>query len=337
MTNRGKALVTGAAGFVGSQLVPALAAEGWQVRAATRDVARARERQPGLDWIRLDVADETTLAPALAGCDVAFYLVHGLENAAPGYEQREAAHAERFRAAAEVAGLKRLIYLGGLAPDGEPSRHLIGRLAVGETLRRGPVPCLELRASMIVGDGSASFRMLRDLAARLPAMILPRWLESRTEPIAIDDVIQALVAGARVSLDDSVVYDLEGCEVLTCREILMRVAAQLGVQPRTFRVPVLTPRLSSWWLRFVSGVNVPLARELVDGLEHDLVARRRGYRQLAELPEPVPFDEAIRRALRGSPTVGHAATWEAFVRRLAPLGASSRRGAAAPPSSTQRG
>jgi uncharacterized protein YbjT (DUF2867 family) len=332
MTERGLALVTGATGFVGSRLAPALAGAGWRVRAATRDVAQARARQPELDWVCLNVGDEATLAPALEGCDVAFYLVHGLENAQPGYEQREAEHAERFRVAATAAHLKRLIYLGGLAPDGEPSRHLIGRLAVGETLRRGPVPCLELRASMIVGEDSASFRMLRDLAARLPAMILPRWLESRTEPIAIDDVIHALVAGAHVELPASVVYDLEGSEVLTCREILLRVAAELAVAPRTFSVPVLSPRLSSWWLRFVSGVNVPLARELVDGLKYDLVARRRGYRQLAELPEPIPFDEAVRRATSGAAARGGAAIWEALVRRIAPLrGASSQREAAARP------
>jgi uncharacterized protein YbjT (DUF2867 family) len=245
--------------------------------------------------------------------------VHGLENAEPGYEKREAEQAKRFREAAEAAGLKRLVYLGGLAPDGEPSRHLVGRIAVGETLRQSTLPCLELRASMIVGDGSASFRMLRDLAARLPAMILPRWLESRTEPIAIADVILALVAGARIELSESRVYDLEGAEVLTCREILMRVAAQLGVQPRTLRVPVLTPRLSSWWLRFVSGVNLPLARELIDGLKHDLVAKRRGYRELAGLPSPVPFDEAVRRAIEGSDTQGLAGTWEALVRNIAPF------------------
>jgi uncharacterized protein YbjT (DUF2867 family) len=327
MTDRGTALVTGATGFVGSRLVPALAADGWRVRLATRDVARARAQQPELDWVTLDVAEPDTIAPALAGCDVAFYLVHSLTNAEPGYEQREAEHAEHFRAAAAAQGLGRIVYLGGLAPDGEPSRHLLGRIAVGETLRKGPVPCLELRASMIIGEDSASFRMLRDLAARLPAMILPRWLESRTEPIAIDDVIRALVAGARVELAASAVYDLEGAEIMTCREILMRVAGQLEVEPRTFSVPVLSPRLSSWWLRFVTGVNVPLARELVDGLKHDLVARRRGYRQLAGLPAPVPFDEAIRDATHGSRARGLAARWEALVRRVAPSRAATPRGA----------
>lgn len=329
MANRGIALVTGATGFVGSRLVPALAADGWQVRVATRDVSRAREHQPELDWVALDVAEPSTLAPALAGCDVAFYLVHSLQDALPGYEQREAEHAEHFRAAAASQRLARIVYLGGLAPDSEPSRHLLGRIAVGETLRKGPVSCLELRASMIIGEDSASFRMLRDLAARLPAMILPRWLESRTEPIAIDDVIRALVAGATVELPGSAVYDLEGAEVMTCREILMRVASQLEVQPRTLRVPVLTPRLSSWWLRFVTGVNVPLARELVDGLKHDLVARRRGYRELAGLPAPVPFDEAIRRATCDARSRGFAASWEALVRRVAPSRAAASAGTSA--------
>jgi uncharacterized protein YbjT (DUF2867 family) len=180
--------------------------------------------------------------------------------------------------------------------------------------------CLELRASMIVGEGSASFRMLRDLAARLPAMILPRWLGSRTEPIAIDDVVAALAAGAGVKLAESTVYDLEGPEVLSCRAILLRVAHLLGVEPRTIAVPVLTPRLSSYWIRFVSGVNVALARELVDGLKSDLIAERRGYRELAGLPAPLPFDEAVRRALAEQPPqrADLAGAWETLVRRLVP-------------------
>jgi uncharacterized protein YbjT (DUF2867 family) len=321
MKSRGIALVTGATGFVGSRLVPALVADGWTVRSGARDPSRVKGHRDALP-VRVDMDVPSTLGPALEHCDVAFYLIHSLKGARRGYERREVVQATAFARAAEAAHVGRLVYLGGLAPShGHPSRHLAGRIAVGERLREGPVPCLELRASMIIGSASSSFRMLRDLSARLPAMILPRWLDHRTEPVAIDDVIAALVAGARMPLPASAVFDIDGPEVMTCREIVMRMAALLGTKPRAIGVPVLTPRLSSWWIRFVSGVDVPLARELVDGLASDLVATHGRFREQAGLPPPIPFDEAVRRALaeqRSEPRGSAIAAWEKLVRLIAP-------------------
>ncbi len=310
------ALVTGATGCVGSALVPALLQAGFSVRAASR---RARPRSGEAQWVQLDVANRHSVTLALRGCDTAYYLVHALVGAARDYHKQEVDHAQAFREEAAAAGVRRIVYLGGLAPTGPTSRHLASRLAVGNELRRGSVQCVELRASMIVAGASASFQMLRDLAARLPAMVLPAWLETRTEPVALTDVVAALVAAADVAVQESRVFDLQGPEVMTCREIILRTAAALGVSPKTMRTRVLSPRASSWWIRFVSGVDVGLARELVDGLASDLLATHLGFRELANLPPPMPFDDAVRLALRDTKTRHRfAQAWEQAVMRLAP-------------------
>ena len=156
-----------------------------------------------------DLDSGAGLERALEGCGAAYYLVHGMGEGA-GFREREVRAAERFAAVAGAAGVERIVYLGGIAPAGPPSEHLLSRLEVGEALRGGPVPALELRASMIVGQGSLSWLMVRDLAARLPAMVLPRWLRSQTEPVAVEDVVAALVGGLRLPLAQSASYDLPG-------------------------------------------------------------------------------------------------------------------------------
>lgn len=311
-------LLTGATGFVGRRLREPLAAAGHRVFCASR-------RPPAHDpsWRRFDLDDEESIDAALEGCEAAYFLVHRLTGAEAGYGLRELAGAQRFARAAARRGLQRIVYLGGMEPPPEAlSDHLRSRLAVGKALREGAVPCLELRASVIVGDGSASFRILRDLAARLPAMVLPAWLRNKTEPMAIDDVIAALVAALRVPLPASDWQDLPGAEALSGSEMLLRTAAILGVKPRTLRVPLLTPRLSARWLWLISGVDYRLASELVDGLKRDLLAQRRGFRERAGLPPPLSYDEAVRRALQeerqhpAQNVFGHF--WEGAVRRLAP-------------------
>jgi uncharacterized protein YbjT (DUF2867 family) len=267
----------------------------------------------------LEMNDEKKIDHALDGCDAAFFLVHAMTGAKEDYGKRELAEAQKFAKIAERRKLKRIVYLGGLAPSADVmSKHLASRLAVGRALREGVVPCLELRASVIVGDGSASFQILRDLAARLPAMLMPKWLDNRTEPIAIDDVVAALVAALAVPLAESAVYDLSGEEILSGREMLLRTAAILGVRPHTIRVPLLTPRLSARWLWLISGVDYRLAQELVDGLKRDLLAELHGYRELAHLPKPLTFDEAVRRAIAEGPRSLPGRAWESIVRRLAP-------------------
>jgi len=290
-------LLTGATGFVGRHMRPSLGKSGLSVRCATRDLFGATSVTPNESWVRLDLEDPLTLEPAMRGVTAAFYLVHSMSEG-PGYEARERAAAEAFRDAAARAGVERIIYLGGIEPLGHPSRHLESRRMTGEILRSGSVPVFELHASMIIGEGSISWKVVRDLASRLPAMILPRWLQTRTEPIAIDDVVYALTQVLTLPIELAGVWDLPGPEVLSCKEILLRVAALRGIRTVTLDVPVLTPRLSSYWLKLVTGADFPVARELVDGLSSDLISHGRSiWDELGE-HEFLSFDEAVKRAHR---------------------------------------
>lgn len=292
-----RVLLTGATGFIGRHLHPALRKAGYEVRCLTRRPEEARRLWPEKDWIAGDVGDPGSLGRALEGCAVAYYLVHGMGNLGPGWVEREVLTARTFAAAAARAGLERLVYLGGVAPSGPPSEHLRARLETGEVLRAGAVPCLELRAGMIVGAGSASWTIVRDLAARLPAMVLPAWLMHRSEPVAVDDVVAALVAATGMPLQRSEVWDLPGPEALSGKEILRRVAAVMGRRPVLLRVPFVSPSLSSHWIRLVTRADYRLAAELVEGLTSDLLAARPGFWAAAGLPAPMGLEEAARRAL----------------------------------------
>jgi uncharacterized protein YbjT (DUF2867 family) len=316
----GRALLTGATGFIGGHLHAPLRAAGWEVRCLTRRPGPARTRWPERDWVGGDVGEVGPLARALAGCQLAFFLVHGMGDHQAGWEEGELRSAETFAREAARAGLGRVVYLGGVAPAGPPSRHLRSRLETGAVLRDGAVPCLELRAGMIVGAGSASWTIVRDLAARLPAMVLPHWLKSRSEPVALPDVTAALLAGAALELPASAWWDLPGPEALSGEQILLRVAAVLGRRPFLVPVPLVTPRLSSRWIRLVTRADPALARELVEGLRSDLLARRRGYWDAAGLPPPLPLEEAARRALRAEAPL----PWRALLLEAA-AGVLSRR------------
>jgi uncharacterized protein YbjT (DUF2867 family) len=292
-------LLTGATGFIGQHLFPALEHAGHHVRCLTRRPDQSRSRWPDRDWVGGDVGEPKGLARAMERCATAYYLVHGMASAKPGWAGEELRWAEDFAEAAGQAGVRRVVYLGGVAPRGQPSEHLRSRLETGEVLRAGPVPCLELRAGMIVGAGSASWTIVRDLAARLPGMVLPAWLAHRSEPVAVDDVVAALVAGLRMELPSGTWWDIPGPEALSGREILLRVAAVMGRRPILLDIPLVTPRLSSHWIRLVTRADFGLARELVEGLTSDLLATRPGYWAAAGLPAPIALEEAARRALAG--------------------------------------
>ena len=242
----------------------------------TRDAERARRREPALDWVQGDVHDASSCARALDGCRAALYLVHGVGEEGD-YERREIAAALTFSQAAAEAGVERIVYLA---------------------LRSGPVKTLELRASMIVGAGSLSWLIVRDLAARLPFMVLPRWLKSRTQPVAIDDIVVALVRALDLPLDASEWFDVPGPVTLSGQEILDETARVMGLEPpRTIRVPLLSPRLSSLWVRFVTRAKWSVAREVVLGLSEDLLARDDRFWQLVSHPRRLSFAEAARLSL----------------------------------------
>lgn len=293
----GLILVTGATGFIGRHVVVALRAAGHTVRCATRSPTRARADAPDLDWIAVDVLRTETIVTALAGCDAAVFLVHAM---GPGHHddfpELERKSAEAFAAAAAAAGVRRIVYLGGVVPEVSASRHLRSRQRTGEILRAGSVETIELRAAMVIGAGSASWVMVRDLARRLPAMVLPRWLRNTSFPIAIEDVVYAIVAAISLRSRGSRIYELPGRERVTHRDMLIRVAAAMGHHRFMINVPILTPRLSSYWIALVTRTNLALARELVEGVRTNLEPVHESlWVEIGHVP--MPIDEAIRRAL----------------------------------------
>ncbi len=314
----GHVVVAGATGFVGRHLVPALRAQGVSVVSGSRTPDKAAQRYPDERWVHLDLDDPGSLRSAFSGAAAVVYLVHHMADPGEDLVAREVATARRLAAAASEAGVGRLIYLGAPPPRGVVSDHLQARVATSEVLHAGAVPCFELRASMIVGLGSTSWRIVRDLAMRLPVMVLPTWLRSRTQPIAIDDVVAALARCLSLPTELAGVWDLPGPEALSAREILLRTAALDGRRPVTLGVPVLTPALSSTWIRLVTRADMDVARKLVDGLTDDLLLPEPGlFGPCPDLPR-TPFDEAARRALAAEGEVPDRAgrAWERVARRL---------------------
>lgn len=290
-------LLTGATGFIGRALLPALRARGQRVVAASRRPLQTAGDAAGLTWRACDLLQAGTLPAAFEGVKVAYYLVHSMGGGQEHFRDLERRAAGAFVAAAAAAGVERIVYLGGPAPPGRPSEHLRSRLEVGEILRAGPVPAVELRASMVIGSGSASWQIVRDLAMRLPFMVLPRWLKSRTRPVALDDVVAALLAAAELPLAKSAWFDIPGPEIVTGRQILERIAALRGRRILALEVPLLTPQLSALWLKLVTRTDFALARELVLGLGQDLLPTDERFWQLAGRAPLISFDEAARRAL----------------------------------------
>jgi len=289
-------LLTGASGFVGRHLFHTLQAAGCEVRCASRNPERARQRYPNRNWVHLDLGDPATVQPALEGCHGAYYLIHGMSDG-EDYEEREARSAEIFVTAAQQAGLQRIVYLGGVQPAGPRSRHLRSRLWTGEILRQGAVSTVELRAAMVIGNGGSSWEMVRDLSVRLPMMILPKWLQNRSQPIAVTDVVFALLAALVLPDAMAGTYDLPGPESISHRALLQRVAAIYGrIRPLMIDIPVLTPTLSSYWIMLVTRANGKLARELVQGLTSDLLAADAGIWQQFSHYQRTPLDQAIRHA-----------------------------------------
>src|ERR1044071_8362532 len=290
-------LVLGATGFVGGALITALSYANETVRAASR-TARGRSAGggPGARWGQCDLTRPETIPPALEGVDVAYYLVHSMGGQDKDFRETDRRCATAFAHAAADSSCRRIIYLGGVAPRHRPSEHLSSRLEVGEILRGGTVPALELRASMIVGNGSASWQIVRDLAERLPFMVLPRWLDTKTCPIALPDAIAALLDAREVPLPVSTWFDIPGPEVLRAREMLTVVAELDGRRVPYVRVPVLTPGLSAMWLKLVSGADYALGRELVLGLTRDLLPQRSFWRITGHVPR-WSFRQAAAAAL----------------------------------------
>ena len=284
--------VLGATGFIGRALVPALAERGEVVAVSRRGDAGERD---GVRAVAADVTDATSVREALEGVDIVYYLVHSLGS--PGYAELDRRAATTVAREAGNAGVEQIVYLGGLGDDHpDLSPHLRSRLESAAALSSGSVPVTTLRAAVVIGRGSAGFETIVALVDRLPAMVAPRWISAPTQPIALGDVIRYLtgVAGNAGAIGER--FDAGGPEILTYRHMIERIARLRGRRPLIVEVPVLSPRLSSYWLHLVTPVRAGVARPLVEGLRNPTVARDDRIREL--LPFPLtPFDDAARAAL----------------------------------------
>jgi uncharacterized protein YbjT (DUF2867 family) len=287
-----KVLVAGASGFVGRRLCPALVDAGHEVIAMTRHP----DRYDGAGTaVAGDVDDAASVLAAASGCEAAYYLVHSLATA--NFAAADAAGARTFANATAEAGLGRIIYLGGLGDDDDDlSAHLRSRRQVESLLGSAGVPVTTLRAGIIVGHGGISWEMTRQLVEHLPAMITPRWVRTKTQPIAVDDVIHYLVGVLELPEAEGRTFDIGGPDVLEYVDMMRRVAALEGRNTIVVPVPLLSPSLSSWWLALVTDVDVQTGRSLVDSMTNEVVVRDDSIRELIQF-EPMDYDAAVLRAL----------------------------------------
>jgi uncharacterized protein YbjT (DUF2867 family) len=296
-------LVAGASGYVGNRLIPALLEKDWRVRAMGRSAARLAgrfwSRDPRVELVQGDVLDLTSLRAAASGCAVVYYLVHSMIAQEGRFVEADRTAAQNMVSAAAAAGVKRMIYLGGLAEakHGGLSKHLRSRIEVAEILQSGSVPTTDLRAPMIVGSGSASFEILRYLVEHLPAMTTPRWVRSLNQPIAIRNVIGYLVGCLEHPETTGGTYDIGGPDILTYEQLLQIYAKEAGLRKRIIiPVPVLTPTLSALWINLISPVPTAIALPLTEGLTSDAVCRDNRIRDI--IPQHLlTCREAIRIAL----------------------------------------
>ncbi|MFJ2793312.1 SDR family oxidoreductase [Streptomyces sp. NPDC087290] len=306
MPDRALCLVTGASGYIGGRLVPELLDAGHRVRCLARTPPNLR----GHPWadraevVKGDVTDAASLRHAFRDVDVAYYLVHSL-GSGHGFEETDRRAARTFAEQARAAGVRRIVYLGGLTPADVPERelspHLRSRAEVGRILLDSAVPATVLRAAVVIGSGSASFEMLRYLTERLPVMVTPSWVGTRVQPIAVRDVLRYLVGSATMPPDVNRSFDIGGPDILTYRDMMVRYAAVAGLPRRLILpVPMLTPRLSSHWIGLVTPVPAALARPLAESLRYEVVCAEHDIAAYVPDPPgaPVSFDRALALALQ---------------------------------------
>ncbi len=301
-------LLTGATGYVGGRLLRRLEQAGATVRCLARRPGHLAGRTAGAtEVVAGDVLDRASLETALAGVHTAYYLVHAL-GAATGFEEREQEGARNFAAAARAQGVRRIIYLGGLGDEAQLSPHLRSRHEVGRILRASGVPTIEFRASIVIGSGSLSFEMIRALVERLPAMITPRWVRVPAQPIAIDDLLEYLLAALDLPGDESRRFEIGGADQVSYGDLMAEYARQRGLRRVMLAVPFLTPRLSSLWLGLVTPVYARIGRKLVDSMTTPTVVRDPSARA-AFAVRPRGMREAIAAALRNEDREFAATRW----------------------------
>lgn len=311
MANNKLVLVTGATGYIGGRLAPALIENGYQVRCLVRDPSRLHGRSwiGKADIVKGDVLSPETLGDAMQGVEVAYYLVHSMSGG-KGFRERDLIAARNFSAAAQQAGVKRIIYLGGLGdPQTDLSAHLRSRQQTGEALRESDVPVTEFRAGVIVGTGSISFEMIRYLTERLPVMVCPRWVYTRTQPIAIQDMLDYLIAALETPESSGKIIEIGGSDVVTYAEMMTGYARARGLKRWLVPVPVLTPRLSSYWVHLVTPIPAAIAQPLIAGLHNEVVVRDHSARCIFPTIQPITYQEAVQAALDSLEAAQVETTW----------------------------
>ena len=301
-------LVVGASGYIGGRLVPLLAGRGHELVLASRDVRPLAARFPDAKVAVANLLDASTLPPAVEGVEVAYYLAHSMAAGERGFAERDRQAARNFAQAAARAGIARIVYLGGLGDDSAHlSHHLASRHETGEELAGSGVPVTEFRAAVIIGSGSASFEILRHLTERLPIMITPRWVGTRCQPIGIADVLDYLV-GALDHPEATGVVEIGGSDVLSYGDMMRTYARLRGLRRMMIPVPVLTPRLSSYWVNLVSPVPARIARPLIEGLRNEVVVREPGPARAFGL-QPLSYAAALQRAIDRTDPDDRGSTW----------------------------
>ena len=292
-------LVTGATGYIGGRLVPRLLKDGHPVRCVVRDPSRLQGRpwHGSVEIVPGDVLEPGSLRAALDGASIAYYLIHSM-GAGAHFEERDLVAARNFSTAAKAAGVQRIIYLGGLAePSSALSDHLRSRQQTGEALREGGVPVTEFRAGVIVGSNSLSFEMIRYLTERVPIMICPRWVYTRTQPIGIRDVLEYLARSISAPESSGRIVEIGGADVITYGEMMTIYAQVRGLKRWLLPVPFLTPRLSSLWVNLVTPIPASIARPLVEGLRNENVVTDQAARELFPDIVPAGYRVSVERAL----------------------------------------
>lgn len=301
--NRPLILLTGGSGYVGGWMIPLLEHQPVRLRCLARSPEKMRSRvQPGTEIVQGDVLDPASLDRALQEVQTAYYLVH-LMSGSKDFEKEDRQAATNFAQAARKAGVRRIVYLGGLGDDADPklSPHLRSRHEVGQILRDSGVETVEFRASLVIGTGSLSFDLVKSLTDRLPVMLCPRWLTTPTQPIAVDDVLAYLLAAKELPPGQSRIFEIGSPDVTTYGGMIREYARQKGLRRWLISVPVLTPYLSSLWLALVTPASFEVGRHLIEGLKNPTVVRDKTALDVFPI-RPMGIQEAIQKALARTTT-----------------------------------
>jgi len=296
-----KILLTGANGYIGKRLLPALLEQGHEVICCMRNKLKFPTEgiysHPKISLVELDFLKDIAISDVLKDIDVAYYLIHSMSANTRDFQKLEEISALNFVNLVNQTNARQIVYLGGITNEKELSKHLASRKNVELILQRSSVPLTTIKAGIIVGSGSASFEIIHDLVKKLPVMVAPQWLNTRSQPIAIGNVIEYLTGVILKAETLNQSFDVGGPDVFTYKEMLLQFAAVCGLRRYIYTIPVMTPKLSSYWLYFVTSTSYKLAINLVDSMKVEVVAQDNRLEKILGI-QPITYQEAVRLALQ---------------------------------------